>query len=261
MKNFLAENSLSGIYRVWLRYFAVFRKSIIYGLTTTISEPLLFLLAFGFGLGQMVESFEYRGVEMTYREFVFAGMVAQAVLLQGYFEGAYGSFIRMYYQRIFQAIAVTPITLSEVLWAELLWDSTRACFSAFVILMIGTLMGAFEPWAWLKALPVVAIGAMTFSAFGVFCAGKSRTIEELNYPQYLFVFPMFLFCGIFFPIENLPGVLQPVVQFLPLAAIADLVRSITLDLEIRWSSVVIALGWVAVLVPLARGSMTKRLVA
>ena len=77
------------------------------------------------------------GIELTYRQFIFAGIVGQTLLFQGFFEAAYGSFVRMYYQRIFQAIAVTPITLSEVLWAEIMWDASKATFSASVVIGIG----------------------------------------------------------------------------------------------------------------------------
>jgi lipooligosaccharide transport system permease protein len=248
------------ILRVWLRYFAVFRKSLLYGITVTITQPLLFLLAFGFGLASLIPGVDYRGVELGYREFVFAGIIAQALLLQGYFEGAFGSFVRMYYQRVFQSVAVTPVTLREVLWAELLWDASRASFSALVIAGIGSVLGILDPWSWLRLIPVVVVGGLTFSALGVLSAAFARTIEELNYPQYFLVFPMFVFCGIFYPIANLPAWIQPVVQLLPLAGLADLVRSITLGLPLQWGSLAVLLVWFIVLVPAAHHAMTRRLV-
>ena len=78
----------------------------------------------------MIGTVNVAGLELTYRQFIFAGIVSQTLMFQGFFEAAYGAFIRMYYQRIFQAIAVTPITLSEVLWAELIWDASKAAFAA-----------------------------------------------------------------------------------------------------------------------------------
>jgi hypothetical protein len=83
-----------------------------------IVEPLLYLIAFGFGLGGIVKTVEIDHAAVSYRQFIFAGIVGQTILFQAFFEAAYGSFIRMYYQRVFQAIATTPITLSEVLWAR-----------------------------------------------------------------------------------------------------------------------------------------------
>ena len=251
------------IWLVWKRYFAIFRKSWVYGLVVTVTEPLLILFAFGFGLGRMMDDgVPFRGVQLEYREFVLAGVCGQAVLLQGYFEGAYGSFVRMYYQRIFQAIAVTPITLSEVLWAELFWDATRASFSAVMILAIGVAIGDFEPLGALLAAPLVCVGGLLFGSMGVFFSGLSKTIEALNYPQYLVAIPMFLFCGVFFPIEQMPLWLQPVVYALPLSALIEAVRGLTLpQLSFPWWTLGSLAVWVMILIPSARWAMTRRLVS
>ena len=145
-----------GVRCVWLRYFDVYRKSFIYSIVTTFVEPLLYLVAFGFGLGGLVKTVQINGASVSYRQFVFAGIVAQTILFQSFFEAAYGAFIRMYYQRVFQAIATTPITLSEVLWAEVIWDASKATFAAMAVLLIGTAMGDFRPAGALIALIGIA---------------------------------------------------------------------------------------------------------
>src|SRR4051812_38973020 len=205
-----------GIRCVWLRYFDVYRKSLFYSVVTTFVEPLLYLIAFGFGLGGIIQTVHVGNIELSYRQFIFAGIVGQTILFQAFFEAAYGSFIRMYYQRIFQAIAVTPITLAEVLWAEILWDASKATFSASAVIAIGVAMGDFSGSGALLMLPVCFAGAVLFASFGLLVAAKSRTIEEISYPQYLFVFPMFLFCGVFFPVNTLPAYLQWLAWTLPL---------------------------------------------
>ena len=212
------HDTLGAIRCVWLRYFDVYRKSIKYAIVTTFIEPLLYVFAFGFGLGRMIGTVNVAGVELTYRQFIFAGIVAQTLMFQGFFEAAYGAFIRMYYQRIFQAIAVTPITLSEVLWAELIWDASKAAFAATAVLAIGVVLGDFNPLGALLAIPFCIVGGLIFAALGLLVAAKSRTIEEISYPQYLLVFPMFLFCGVFFPLANLPAYLQGIAWILPLTS-------------------------------------------
>src|SRR5438552_1251184 len=163
---------------VWLRYFAVFHKSLKYAIVTTFFEPLLYLFAFGFGLGPMIGTVDVLGVRMTYRQFIFAGIVAQTLMFQGFFEAAFGSFIRMYYQRVFQAIAVTQITLSEVLWAELIWDTSKATFAASAVLLIGVVTGDFSPAGALATLPIAFLSGLLFAALGLLVAAKSKTIEE-----------------------------------------------------------------------------------
>ncbi|HAR42047.1 MAG TPA: ABC transporter permease [Bdellovibrionales bacterium] len=253
--------SLISIFRVWQRYLAVFRKNIVYALVTTFVEPFLYLLSFGFGLGSMIGAVNLDGQAIPYRAFVLAGIVAQTLLFQGFFEAAYGSFIRMYYQKIFQAIAVTPVTLSEVLWGELIWDSSRATLSAGAVLMVGVAIGDF-PWLGaLAILPFCFFFAMIFAALGLWVAAKSRTIESISYPQYLLVFPMFLFCGVFFPLTNLPVLFQKAAWALPLTPVLSMMRSFTLGAAFDPKALLILILWVAVLVPLARRAMIRRLLA
>ena len=251
---------LGGIRRVWLRHFDVYRKSLAYGLVTTFAEPLLYLFSFGFGLGSMIGTIKLLGIDLTYRQFIFAGIVAQTVMFQAFFEAAYGSFIRMYYQRIFQAIAVTPITLSEVLWAEIIWDASKATFSATVVIAIGVAMGDFHGFGALIALPFCFAGAVLFASLGLLVAAKSRTIEEISYPQYLLVFPMFLFCGVFFPLSTLPVYLQWLAWTLPLTSILSLVRTLTLGTPLQLQVFVVIALWLVVLVPWSRQAMSRRLI-
>ena len=249
-----------GISCVWLRYFDVYRKSVVYSVVTTFVEPLLYLIAFGFGLGGIVKTIEIDHASVSYRQFIFAGIVGQTILFQAFFEAAYGSFIRMYYQRVFQAIATTPITLSEVLWAELMWDASKATFASLAVLLIGTAMGDFRPVGALVALPLCFICTFIFASLGVLVAARSRTIEDISYPQYLLIFPMFLFCGIFFPLENLPRVLQWVAWALPLTSVVSLVRTLTLGFPLRLQAFPILAAWLAVLVPWCRRAMSRRLI-
>ena len=252
--------TLGAIRCVWLRYFSVYRKGLAYALVTTFVEPLLYLFAFGFGLGSMVGPVEVQGVTLSYRKFILAGIVAQTVMFQGFFEAAYGSFIRMYYQRIFQAIAVTPITLSEVLWAELAWDASKATFASAAVLGIGVAIGDFRPAGALLALPLCFAAALLFAGLGVFVAAKARTIEEISYPQYLLVFPMFLFCGVFFPLANLPKYLQWVAWALPLTSVVSCIRTLTLGTVLEPQVLILIPVWLAAITPLSRRAMTRRLI-
>jgi len=235
-------------------------KSIGYYLVTTFLEPLLYLLAFGVGVGSLIGTLETNGVRLTYRSFIFSGIIAQTLLFQGFYEGSFGAFVRMYYQRIFQAIAITPITLSEVLWGELIWDASKSTLAAEVVALIGVISGEFPPLSLFTLFPVCFLSSLLFSGMGLTAAAYSRSIDELSYPQYLLVFPMFLFCGVFFPVEDLPGVLQQVAWIFPLTSVNSLVRTLTVGLPFQIRTVPILLAWLLVLVLLGRRSMIRRLV-
>ena len=252
--------ALWGVRCVWLRYFDVFRKGLGYYLITTFSEPFLYLLAFGFGVGSLIGSLQANGEEVSYRSFVFSGILGQTVLFQGFYEASYGGFVRMYYQRIFQAMAVTPITLSEVLWGELLWDASKATFAAAIIASVGVATGDFPVYAPLAVVPVAFSASLLFAGLGLAVAARSRTIEEISYPQYLLVFPMFLFCGVFFPVEQLPAQLQWLAWALPLTAVNSLMRTLTLGFPFQAWSIPILAAWLLLLVAYSRHAMFGRLV-
>lgn len=249
-----------GVYCVWHRYFRVFRKSLLYGIITSFLEPVLYLLSFGFGLGALIGKIEVESVSLTYRQFIFSGIVAQTVMFQAFFEASYGSFVRMYYQKIFQAVAMTPVTISEILWGEILWDTSKATFSAAVVLLIGCLTGDFSPIGALICLPFCFICAMLFASMGMLVAAKSRTIEEISYPQYLLIFPMFLFCGVFFPLTQLPHFLQLVAWVFPLTPVISVIRTNLLGMPFNYLSFPLILAWLGILIYFSRNSMTSRLV-
>ena len=252
--------SLRAVRCVWMRYFDVFRKSALYYLVTTFSEPFLYLVAFGFGVGSLVGTVDAGGESVSYRRFVFSGILGQTVLFQGFYEASYGGFIRMYYQKIFEAMAMTPITLSEVLWGELAWDASKATLAAAIIACIGAALGDFPPLAPLAVIPVAFLSSLLFAGLGLAVAARSRTIEEISYPQYLVVFPMFLFCGVFFPLEQLPVALQWVAWALPLTSVNSLMRTLTLGFPLQWWSIPILAAWLLVLVAYSRRAMFGRLV-
>jgi lipooligosaccharide transport system permease protein len=253
--------SLWGVWCVWQRYFDVFKRNLAYGLFTTFLEPFLFLASFGFGLGVLIPDLHLEGVTLTYRQFVLAGIVGQAVLFQSFFEAAYGGFVRMYYQKIFQAMAVTPITLKEVIVGELLWDASKATFSASAVLIVGIVLGDFTLWGGLVVgLPLIFLSSLLFAALGFLAAAKSASIDAISYPQYIVVFPMFLFCGVFFPLTNLPIVFQYLAWAFPLTSFLSLFRSATLDLPWNFFAPLQLLGWFLLLLPWSYKAMQRRLV-
>ncbi len=254
------SDSFWGIRCVWLRYFDVFRKSLPYYAVTTFGEPILYLLSFGLGVGSLVGKLHANGVSLTYRQFIFAGIIGQTVLFQGFFEASYGAFVRMYYQRIFQAMATTPVTLSEVLWGELLWDSSKATLAAEIVILIGVVTHDFPVVSLLTAFPLCFFSSFLFSAIGLATAASSKTIDSISYPQYILVFPMFLFCGVFYPIDVLPKALRVVAWCLPLTSVNSLARTLTLGLPFQWWALPVLAIWTIGVGALSRKLMMRRLV-
>jgi lipooligosaccharide transport system permease protein len=187
-------------------------------------EPVLYILAFGVGLGQLIGTVSYQGRTVPYLTFMVPGILSVAVMFWAYFECTYSSFVRMYYQRTFDAIVATPLLVEDVIAGEWLWGATKSVIAVTIML---AMCGAFGlvtwPWA-LLAVPVAAVGGLLFAALGLVTTSLSPTIDSFNLPIFVLVMPMFLFSGTFFPIDILPPWATAVALALPLTHVSFLVR-------------------------------------
>ncbi len=132
--------------------------------------------------------------------------------------------------------------------------------AAAAVLLIGSVTGDFRALGALAALPVVFLGALLFASLGLLAAAWAASIDEISYPQFLFIFPMFLFCGVFFPLSQLPEWWQPIVWVLPLTPVVSLLRSLTLGTPVFWRAVPILLIWLVTAVRASRRRMLARLI-
>jgi lipooligosaccharide transport system permease protein len=214
---------------VWRRDALVYRTTWWTNLVPPLLEPVLYLLAFGAGLGALVGNVVYRGEEVGYLSFIAPGIVAVSVMFGAVFETSYGSFVRMYYQKTFDAILATPLSLEDVLLGEILWGATKSVISAGVMLAVISLFGILAwPTSW-WVLPLAALGGLLFACLGLCFTAVCPTIDTFNLPTFLFIFPMFLFSGTFFPLEILPDWASRIGWGLPLTHVASLIRAATLE--------------------------------
>lgn len=244
---------------VWRRDLLVYRATWWTNLIPPLLEPVLYLLAFGAGLGSLVGDVAYQGSRVGYLRFIAPGLIAVAVMFWAFYETLYGSFVRMYYQKTFDAILATPLSLEDVLLGEILWGTTKSVVAASVMLGVISLFGVLSwPSSW-WVLPLALLGGFLFASLGMCFTAVCPTIDTFNLPIFLFVFPMFLFSGTFFPVDILPAWALRIAWALPLTHVALLARSATLDLtppHLGWS--LGYLGGVSALLFLAALVMMRR---
>ncbi|MBI5211229.1 MAG: ABC transporter permease [Elusimicrobia bacterium] len=188
-------------------------------------EPLLYIFAFGFGLGAYVERISFEGRTYEYVAFMAPGMVAVGVMFHATFESMYGTFVRMRYQKTFEAILHTPLLMEDILAGEILWGATKGLFAGAIILAVITAFGLAAYPSSLLILPASFLAGVMFSAFGLLFAAVSPYIDNLNLPTFLFITPMFLFSGTFFPLDGMPAWLRAVAACLPLTHLVTVTRA------------------------------------
>jgi lipooligosaccharide transport system permease protein len=248
--------------RVWRRNVDVFLVTLPIEGLPAILEPIFYLLAFGLGLGTLIGPITYQGTTVAYLRFLAPGTVAVAILFWSYFEMTYASFIRMYYQKTFDAILATPLLVEDVILGEMLFAASKSVLAAAVMLSV---IASFGLVAWpsgLLVLPVAALGGFFFAGVGLVFTSMVKNISHFNVPMSLFIMPMFTFGGTFFPIEVLPAWAATVAWFLPLTHVSLLVRAATLGMPPPHAAVSVAYLTVGSIVfaALALTRMKRRLV-
>lgn len=248
--------------RVWQRNFSVYRRTWKISFLPPLLEPLLYILAFGVGLAVMVGELQYAGRALSYTVFIAPALVSVAIMYNAFFETTYNSFVRMYWQKTFDALLATPLNLEEIILGEMLWAATKSLIAATLMSFVISLCGLFEYPGALLLLPLALLGGLLFAAMGMICTALVPGIESFNLPIFLGMTPMFLFSGTFFPLQNLPGWAQSVAHLLPLTHLVALVRGCALQF---WDaslllSLLYLLAATAILLPLAIALMVRRIV-
>lgn len=213
---------------VWRRNILVWRKLIGPAILMNFGEPTLYLLGLGLGLGHFVG--EMSG--MPYLAFLASGIVASTAMTTSSFEGMYSVFTRMVPQRTYEAILATPLEVDDILAGEMLWCATKSVFSGIAILAVAALLGVVQGWQALWAIPVVFLVGLCFAGPAIIMSALAASYDFFNYYSVLVLTPMFILCGVFYPIERLPEAMQEFVQFLPLTHAVDLTRALVAGTEL-----------------------------
>ena len=249
--------------RVWYRNMLVYRKIWFVNFLVPLFEPLLYLAAFGVGMSALIGHVRYNGEEISYTVFIAPALLAITVMYNAFFENTYTSFVRMYYQKTFDAMMATPLSLEDIIAGEIVWGATKSVIAtAIMLVVIGSLGLVYFPHG-LLILPLSFLGGLAFGTVGMIFTGIVPSIDMFNLPIFLFITPMFLFSGTFFPTSTLPGWAQTISSALPLTHLVNLCRSFCLgELSAENGlSVAYLIVMVVLLFPVALVLMRRRLIS
>lgn len=209
---------------VFQRNLLVWRKLFWPSLLGNTADPLISLVAFGYGLGTLVGAVQWQGTAMPYLVFVASGYMCTSAMNAASFEILYSGYSRMAVQKTWDGIMNAPITLDDVVLSELLWATFKALFTTLAILCVMAALGIVKHPQVLLALPIVAVVAFSFACMGLMFTALARGYDFFTYYFTLFLVPMTFTSGVYFPRDQLPPWLQTLTDFLPLTAAVELVR-------------------------------------
>lgn len=240
------------LYSVWYRHFRVYTQNLFSNGLPPFLEPLLFLIGVGLGLSKYVtESMD----GLRYIEFLGTGLLMTSAMFTAAFECTYGSFIRLEYGKIYDAMLAAPVTVKNLVLGEIIWVGTKGLFFSSAVACI-LLIFRIIPFP--ECLPALFVGLLTGMMFGglsLLVTSYVKTINHFNFFLTGIISPMFYFCGVVFPLGDLRPSLRIFAECLPLTHSVRLVRALcTLDYQpiLLWDLLYIALfitlfSWLAVL--------------
>ncbi len=244
-------------FRVWQRQWTVYTKLYKTSFALNFAEPALYLVAMGMGLGAFVK--DIHGV--PYIKFIAPGIIASSSVFAAVYECTYGTYIRMAFQKTFDAILATPVNLDDLIAGELIWGATKSVIFGITIMIVVALFGLVDSPLIVLAIPGIFLGGLIFAQLSVMFAAVVPGIDYFSYFYTLFMTPLFLFSGIFFPLDAMPRLVADLAFFTPLYHLVNICRACSAGtLSEAAASFVWVVVAVLVLVPFPFMLMRRRII-
>lgn len=221
-------------YPIFLREMLLFKKKLfrLGYIFTSMMVPLLYLLAFGLGLGR---SIQFSGG--SYLNYLLPGLVAMSSMNNSYNWVASGLNLSRLYFKTFQVLVQAPIASYSIMIGYVLSGIVRGLFASLMIILVGLLVGTGFQLSFLFLITLL-LNCFLFSNLGVIVGMITKSHEDTSTYANFFILPMVFFSGTFFPIDRMPGLLKAVILCLPLTHTNILIRKISLDGQ----------GWLALMI-------------
>jgi lipooligosaccharide transport system permease protein len=250
--------SLPHALSVWRRNAAMYRRTWMWNILPNFFEPVLYLMAIGIGVGAYINQMG----GMSYAAFLAPGLVCVAAMNGASFEVTYNIYVRMNFEKAYDAMLTTPVEPDDVLAGEILWALTRSCIYGGCFFVVIALWGLAPMPSSLLAIAIIPLAGLLFAAIGIAFSLQIQTIDIFSFYFTLFLTPLFLFSDVFFPLEDrLSGAWLWVAEVLPLLHPVRLARMAfrgELSSLVAWD-VVYILVLSALLLAWARRSVRRRL--
>lgn len=193
---------------------------------TGFFEPVFYLLSMGVGLGALIGSVQYHGVDVPYAAYIAPALMAVSAMNGAVYDSTMNVFFKMHYAKLYQGMLSTSLGPLDIALGEIILALFRGLLYATGFMLVTTLMGLNLAWTALLAIPAALVIAFGFAAFGMAVTSYMKTFQHLDFVFFIMM-PMFLLSATFFPIEVYPEALQWVIMAMPLWHGVDMIRMLT----------------------------------
>lgn len=214
---------------VWWRHILVWRRMMWSSLTMQLMNPVLYLFAFGFGLGAVIRDMD----GLDYLAFVVPGMMAYSMMFTASFEASISAYARLTMQQTWSAILASPVTLFELMIGEIGWAITKGLISTLGVIVVASVWGGVGSLAGaVLSLLVVMLAGFTYAACGLAATAYAKSWEFTSYFMTFWVTPNFIFSGVFFSIDRFPTYVEAISWLLPTTHLIAVIRPLTAGLPL-----------------------------
>ena len=208
--------------QVLLRNWLSFKSSAWIAVVSGFFEPVLYLLSFGYGIGELVGNISTSTGNISYAAYIAPGLLATSAMNGAMFDSTWNVFFKLNESRLYKAMLSTSLGPLDVALGEIAWALLRGGIyaTAFTVVLAG--LGLVTSWWALLAVPAAIIVAFGFASFGMAITSYMKSHHQMNFFE-IFLLPMFLFSGAFYPLTVFPGWAQAIIKALPLGQGIELV--------------------------------------
>ncbi len=191
-------------------------------------EPVFYLMAFGFGIGQLIGNVDLGdGNLVSYAAFIAPALLATSAMNGAIFDSTWNVFFKMHFGKVYQVMLSSSMGPMDVALGEISWALLRGLTYSLGFMAIVTPIGLVTSWWGVLAIPAATLIAFGFASLGMAVTSYMKNFQQMQWISF-FLLPMFLFSGTFFPVSVYPEWIQVIVKSLPLWQGVEMVRAFTL---------------------------------
>lgn len=225
------------------------RRNLIPTLISTLVGPLLYLLAFGYGM---------RAGDSEYLTYVIPGIIAISSMNSGFSSASQKILIQRIFHTSFDELVLCPMHTSSIIFGKCLMGIIRGMVGGFIILGLGMMLTSglvLTPWL----IIVMLMSSIMFSLLGVTAGLLAKTTPQLMMFNSLIILPMSFMCGTLFDVSALPSVFAVIVWALPLSHTSTVLRAAATGAGFEWVSVIVVLAYLVIFYALCHVIIRKKL--
>ncbi|MCP3997956.1 MAG: ABC transporter permease [bacterium] len=213
----------------------VYRRTWRGSVISTFLNPILYLLAMGLGLGSLVDdgggSIQ---LDFDYLSFLAPGLLAAATMMTAAGESLYPVMAGMKWNKTYHDALATPVSIRDLAVGHFIWVTFRILFTAVVFTGVMVAFGTINAATALLVIPPAVLGGLAFAGPVSAYAAQLENETGLSSIFRFVITPLFLFSGIFYPIDQLPDWMEPIAYVTPLWHAVETTRSLALGIDTAW---------------------------